>query len=591
VTTRACAIRASILAAALVASAAAVHAQGLLSTVSQGATSPAAQAPPVAQDPLGRQTPSGTVMGFLAAGARGDWQRASRYLDSKLPAEQALELARELKVLIDRGLSVDPDRLSQRPEGEQDQRAGKDHEIIGSIESESGKLDVILVRVRYGGEPPIWLFSPETLRGVSKVHEEFEPSFVEQYLPHSLTRGYGAEYMWWSWLVVLASILAAAAIAVAVTRVGRGVAAFVVARFSLDASATRWLRLFRPVGWLTFSVSVRQLSGGFLTLRQRYTGHWVATLFVIASVTWLGVTVLAGTMGRWARMLERRGAFERIALVRLAGRLLQTAAVVLGLLVLLRAVGINLTPVLAGLGVGGIAVALASQKTLENLFGGMMVIGDSPVRIGNYCRVGTLAGTVEDIGLRSTRLRTLGRTTISIPNADLASQSIENLATRDKMLFNHTLTLRYETTAEQLRFVLAEARALLYRHEKVESSTARVRLVRFAQSGLDVEIFAYIVTRDFEAFLGMQEDLLLRLMDTVEESGTALAFPSQTMYFTRDPGLDATRAAESARKVDEWRARGDLPFPDMPEERRRSLAGGIPYPPDGSALRKDVPRT
>ena len=98
--------------------------------------------------------------------------------------------------------------------------------------------------------------------------------------------------------------------------------------------------------------------------------------------------LLGLVVGRWAQALERQGDTERIALVRLAGRLLQATAVIIGVLAFLQAIGINMTPVLAGLGVGGIAVALASQKTLENLFGGMMVIGDSPVRIGNFCRVG-----------------------------------------------------------------------------------------------------------------------------------------------------------------------------------------------------------
>lgn len=253
-------------------------------------------------------------------------------------------------------------------------------------------------------------------------------------------------------------------------------------------------------------------------------------------------------------------------------------------------IGINLTPVLAGLGVGGIAVALASQKTLENLFGGMMVIGDSPIRIGHFCRVGTMAGTVEDIGLRSTRIRTPARTVISIPNADLASQSIENLAARDKMLFNHTITLRYETTADQLRFVLAGVRTLLYQHEKVESPSVRVRLLRFAPSGLDIELFAYVEAIDLEPFLAIQEDLLLRLLDIIESGGTALAFPSQTMYFTRDAGVDRDKSGEAVDAVRAWREQGEVPFPDFSPERKASMRGAIEYPPRDSALRNGVVR-
>jgi MscS family membrane protein len=565
-------------------------AQGLLSTATQAVT-PGPSAAAASVDPLGRQTPAGTVMGFLAAGARADWVRASRYLDTKLPEARAEELAKELKVLLDRGLIVNPDRLSRKAEGEQDERAGKDRETIGTIEGAAGKLDIVLVRVHYSDQPTVWLFSPETLRDVPAFHEEFEPSFLERYLPRSLTQGYGVRYMWWSWFVILCAVLASFVVAVVVTRLSRFVVRMALILVSPRHVWSRWASLFRPVRWLIFGIVLRVLAEWFLTLRQRFLGGRIAILFIIAAVTWLGVKILTASVGRWTHRLESQGTTERIALVRLAGRLLQATAVVIGILALLQAVGINLTPVLAGLGVGGIAVALASQKTLENLFGGMMVIGDSPVRIGNFCRVGTMTGTIEDIGLRSTLMRTLARTTISIPNADLASQSIENFATRDKMLFQHTFSLRYETTADQLRYVLAEARALLYRHEKVETDAARVRLLRFGPSGLEIEAFAYVLATEYDAFLPIQEDLLLRLIDIIESSGTSLAFPSQTMYFTRDAGVDPERAAAAEAAVKAWREGGALPFPDLPPGEKARLQGGVEYPPHGSALRNDATRT
>ena len=563
-------------------------AQNLLPSAGQPAS---ATAPGEAADTLGRQTPAGTVMGFLAAGARGDWARASRYLDSRAPAPQAEELAQQLKVLLDRGLGVDLDRLSRKPEGEQDERAGKDHESIGTIESPATRLDIVLVRVHLAGQPPIWLFSRETLLGVPALHSEFEPSFVEQYLPRSLTQGYGLNYMWWSWSLMLLAVIVSWVAAIALSRLLQGIARLVFNVLPRRQVSGRWLGVVRPMRWLLFGIVMRLLTASFLTLRQRFLGGRMATLFILGALTWLAVKILAASVLRWTGKLERRGNTERIALVRLAGRLLQTAAVVVGVLGLLQAIGINMTPVLAGLGVGGIAVALASQKTLENLFGGMMVIGDSPVRIGQFCRIGTMTGTIEDIGLRSTRLRTLARTTISIPNADLASQSIENFATRDKLLFNHTFALRYETTSDQLRVVLAETRSLLQRHEKIETDSARIRLLRLAASGLDVEVFAYVQTTDFAVFLGIQEDLLLRLMHIVESSGTALAFPSQTMYFTRDQGIDPRRAEEAEAAIRTWRERGELPFAVLPTDDTPRLRGEPEFPSEGSALRGDVNRT
>jgi MscS family membrane protein len=557
------------------------------------AVAAAAAGAPVAQaaDPLGRDTPAGTVMGFLSAGARGDWTRGARYLDTKIPEARAEELAQQLKVVLDRGLTLDLDRLSRKPEGEQDQRVGKERELLGTIEATSRTLDVTLVRVHYGQQPPVWLFSADTLRGVAALHEEFEPSFFERYLPRSFTQGYGLGYMSWSWSVVAISLLTALIIALVFVRLLQAVLQYALRRFSSGYVWSRWTSVLRPARWVAFGVAMRVLSQHFLTLRQRYVGGRVALVFVVGGVMWLLLRVVGSSVSRWAQTLERQGTTERIALVRLAGRLLQALVLAAGVLALLQTIGINLTPVLAGLGVGGIAVALASQKTLENLFGGMMVIGDSPVRLGNFCRVGAMTGTIEDIGLRSTRMRTVNRTVISIPNADLASQSIENFATRDKLLCTHVLTLRYETTADQLRFVLAGARSLLYKHEKVETAGARCRLVRFAPSGLDVEIFAYLETSDFETFLAIQEDVLLRLMDIIEASGTALAFPSQTMYFARDHGTDRERRGEAEAAVREWRERGTLPFPDLSPDEKSRLDGGVEYPPAGSTLRGDVLRT
>jgi len=177
-------IRHALLALALLAAVARVASpQNLVSAATQKNPSPPAASPVMVADPLGRQTPAGTVMGFLGAAVRGDYGRASRYLDTKLPAERAAELAQELKVLLDRGLTVDLGQLSRKPEGEQDGRVGKDRELVGTIESDSGRLKVSLVRVRYGDQPPIWLFAPETLHDVPNFQGDFEPSFVEQYLP------------------------------------------------------------------------------------------------------------------------------------------------------------------------------------------------------------------------------------------------------------------------------------------------------------------------------------------------------------------------------------------------------------------------
>jgi MscS family membrane protein len=478
-------------------------------------------------DALGRQTPAGTVMGFLAAAGRGDYAGAARYLDTRLPPAKAQELAQQLKVVLDRGLTVDLDHLSRKPEGDQDARAGKDREVVGTIDGETADLRIVLERVRFADEPPIWLFSSETLRRVPEFHEAYAPSALERYLPALGREGSGFRFGLVGWLVALILCCAAFGVARLVAGLSGVVVRPLLRRLSDEEVKRRWLSLVTPLQWLLFGIGVRALAGSLFTLRQRYLVGRLATLIIITGIAWFVIRTTVTVVTRWTHSMERFGRTERVALIRLAGRLFQAAVVFGCMLVLLGRVGVDITPVLAGLGVGGIAVALASQKTLENLFGGMMVIGDSPIRIGNFCRVGTMTGTVEDIGLRSTRIRTLNRTVISVPNAELASTSLENFAVRDKMLFNHTVSLRHETTADQLRAVLEGSRALLHAHPLIEPATVRVRLLRFAPSGMDFELFAYVRTQDYELFLATQEELLLGLLDVIKACGTEMARPSQ----------------------------------------------------------------
>ena len=193
-------------------------------------------------------------------------------------------------------------------------------------------------------------------------------------------------------------------------------------------------------------------------------------------------------------------------------------------------------------------------------------------------------GTIEDISLRSTRIRTTERTELSIPNGALASMNVENLTRRDKILFNPALGLRYETSADQLRYLLAEVRRMLYEHPKVESDNARIRFAGFENSALSLEIFSYVLTSDFAEFTAIREDLLLRIMDIVRKSGSDFAFPSRTIYMTQDAGVDKEKASIAEQQVQHWRDQRQLPFPDFAPADKSAFRGLIAYPEPESAI-------
>jgi MscS family membrane protein len=194
--------------------------------------------------------------------------------------------------------------------------------------------------------------------------------------------------------------------------------------------------------------------------------------------------------------------------------------------------------------VGSIALALAAQKTIENFFGSVSVISDRPVSVGDFCRFGDRMGTVEDIGLRSTRIRTADRTLVSVPNAQFSSMTLENFAKRDKMLFHVTLNLRRDTTPDQVRLLLESIPRILAGHSQVETGALPVRFVGVGTYSLDLEIFTYVLTREDNTFLQLQQDLLLQILDAVEHAGTALALPTQaSINYSPNGALNPRSAA------------------------------------------------
>ncbi len=270
-------------------------------------------------------------------------------------------------------------------------------------------------------------------------------------------------------------------------------------------------------------------------------------------------------------------------LIRISMRLLGLGAAAALLSVGADRLGVPVYGIVAGLGVGGLAIALAAQPTVENLIGSLSLFADKPARVGDLCRYGDEIGTIEAIGIRSTRIRGLDRAVTTIPNAVLSKMSIVNLTRRDIMLLRTVVGVRYETTPEQLRFLLASIREMLLAHPRVDPDAGmRVRLTGFGPSSLDIEVFAYVSTPQWVEFLAIREDLLLRILDIIEQSGTSIAFPSRTLYLAGDAGLSADRSRAAEDEVRRWREAGHLPFPDVPPERARDLRSTLDWPPRGS---------
>ena len=270
-------------------------------------------------------------------------------------------------------------------------------------------------------------------------------------------------------------------------------------------------------------------------------------------------------------------------LIRVGARLLGIVGAMALLAVGADRLGVPVYGIVAGLGVGGLAIALAAQPTIENLLGGLSLFADKPVRVGDVCKYGDAVGTVETIGIRSARIRGADRTLTTIPNAALAKMPIVNLTRRDRMLIQTVIGLRDETNPEQLRYVLVKLREMLLGHPRVHPDPARARFIGFGASSLDIEVFAYVMTSDWAEFLGIREDILLRIMDIVEQGGAAFAFPSQTLYLGRDHGPDDGKAGPRKPACES----GGTKAPSRSRTSRRNRPAGSADP---SPIRRPVPR-
>jgi MscS family membrane protein len=548
---------------------------------------PAQNTPAAPTDPLGRQTPNGTLFGFLQATQAGDYTTAVQYLQMS-PARrdtQGEQMATQLKVVLDRAFGGSLRTISTNPEGTVQPGLPSDRERIGTLSIDDTEVDVLLTRVNAPNTGKIWLFSAETLAKVPEVYELVEAHQVETHVPQPLVKTQFLGMSLWMWFALLLAIPVSAGLAwVLIELVVLPRNWWLRSRNRLPI-ITDWRKISAPV-WLVIGVFLHRILVSYIgmPLLHRHYYYISSRVLLIAAATWLLLRILAAGFDRWRIRAITSGHTGTGSLVLLGQRIVKVLIFLFAGLTVLGVLGFNMTTALAGVGIGGLAIGFGAQKTIENLFGGLSLLGDEVIRVGDVCNFSGRVGSVEDISLRSTRIRTVERTELSIPNGSLATMNVENLSRRDKFLFNPKIGLRYETTPDQLRYVLAEARRLLYEHPKVETASARIRFTGLEESWLALEIFSYILTRDAAEFNAIREDILLRLMDIVSDAGTGFAFPSQTLYLGRDPKPDEAKAKEAEERVNRWREEKHLPFPDFAPGEISEFRDSLPYPPPDSAV-------
>jgi MscS family membrane protein len=549
----------------------------------------AAAATPVAETDVGRpsspdrNSPRAAVAGFIAATDRGDDDAAAAFLDrSAVPNSELGDAARALRTVLDRQVWVDLAALSGTAAGQDDDGLGPNRDGMGWLDTPDGPRQVLLELVARDGARR-WVFAAPTVAAAVRTYQAYGYGDHPDFLPAALVEYRLLNLQLWQWIALLLLALVAYIVAILVTRTAHWMLRPIVRRTHTQGD-DRVLDLgLGPaqllIGVAVFSAGHRALG---LTAAARTVLAGGEYLLILAAVSWFVLRMLDVVADLMRERLTRRGQGEAVYLIAPGRRTAQVCVIGLACIALLDGFGFNVTTLVAGLGVGGIAVALAAQKSLENLFGGITLYADRPVRVGDFCRFGDMVGTVEDIGLRSTRIRNLDRCVVSVPNAEFATLQLENFSSRDKFWYHPTVGVRYETTPDQLRYILVEVRRMLYAHPSVDPVPARVRFTGFGASSLDLEVFAYVLAPDYDEFLAVSEDLNLRIMDIVESAGSSFAFPSRTVYVEAGSGLDGARRQRAEAEVARWREREALYMPDFPADKIGELKGTLSYPAPGS---------
>lgn len=501
----------------------------LCSTATLSAAAANTAKPPA--DALGRENPRSAVTEFLQTCSQHDYQKAAGYLDlhetaASRRAQQGPRLAKDLETILNSDSRFNVLRLSQDPQGNLGDDPNPNIEHVAPVERSGRTFMLELARVQQGaGQPQIWLFTPATVAAIPQLTPSpMSAKGIASHLPRFFSSAQFLETPLWKWIALLLLFI----VMIAVFRLFLRVLVFFVRKSRAHVKhPTRWIwirAMLEP--WLLFLFAI---AFGIIdhiinpsALARLYIGRTVL-LAIVAAFAWFFINLVDLFLTRLDRMLDPKQRAAMHSMIYFARRAAKIFIIGVAIIVVVNNWGYQLTTIIAGMGVGGIAIALAAQGTISNIFGGVSVVGDGPVAIGDYGNFGGLFGTIEDIGMRSTRVRTQERTLVSIPNSHFATINLENYTARDKILFHPSLQIKRSTPKDELRRGVEALESVLKANQMVELGPSPIRISALAAGSFTVEIFAYVLTTDLDRYYKIQSELFLAIDDVLTQLGIELA--------------------------------------------------------------------
>jgi len=491
--------------------------------------------PPGPADDYNRGTPRTAMQGFIGATRDGKFQKAAEYLDLRtmplgMRRSRGPELARRLKIILDRALVIDPEMLSADPKGSPEDGMQTSLEALGRIKTPIKTVDVFLHRIPREDGVLIWKFSRQTVAEIPHLNEHFGYRPFEEYLSRFFPDLVFLGWQLWQWtafiigvgLAYLAAYLLSLIVRWFVKRRSKEMGRQMEAMGIGPVRIILWFFLVdRVISYIGPSVSIRAI------LRHDTIGiiafTWAASRLVELGYIW------------WTSRLQRIGQDSAIPLLKPAKTFTKIVIVVLALLVWLDNLGFNVGTLLAGLGVGGLAFALAAQDTLKNFLGSIMIVLDKPYHVGQRIVVKGHDGVVEDIGLRSTKLRLLSGHQATLSNEQMTNTDIENIGRRPYIRRLNNIAIRYDTPLEKVERAVKIIQGILENHEGMDPELPpRVFFNEINRDSLNILILFWYHPPDYWAFMKLNQSINLQIMREFEKEGIKLALPSTSTYLTQD---------------------------------------------------------
>ena len=523
------------------------------------------------------QTPQQALVALYSAFRMGDPESAALYLDLRYVPESLEEvppvnIARGLLFIFSQQNVLDLTRISSEPEGSLDDGLPGDLEQFGTVSLSDEVIPVYLQRIEEADGTLVWRVSNATVVRTPDMWDELGYSdlnvWLSQVLPEFYVLGMGNFQV----AILLATAIGGWFITgwISVLIAGLG------GRFSnpWQHALSRFLRV--PLRLILYVALIRIVIAnlGLSVIAKAYLQS--------SPLEYLVAVILAfGLLNLYRdykiRQLELQGDVEYVALIKPVVVIERSIVATSAPLMWADQAGFNVSTLIAGLGVGSLAVALAAQKTLENVIGAITLYTARPIRPGDWCRFGDIQGTVEEIGLRSVTLRTLNRTLVTVPNSMFSSADIENFSVRDRIRFFKLLELQMPTP-DQLRAILGEFRTLFASHPMVRQDTVSIRLADIEAATAVIRLDGGIMTRDYQEYLAVAEDLNLRIIEIVHQNGAIFSGPGQVLQIRDFQQAGAEKLQEVEAKLEVWRQGDGLPFPDLSDQEKQQLKGSLEYP-------------